>query len=67
MSAFLKIPMQFLILLIGVLVFVFYQFRPPPMIFNEVDAAALPQRSRLSTSDLKPNFRKFIRIGAWPP
>jgi len=37
MSAFLKIPMQFLILLIGVLVFVFYQFRPPPMIFNEVD------------------------------
>lgn len=39
MSAFLKIPMQFLILLIGVLVFVFYQFRPPPMIFNEVDAA----------------------------
>lgn len=39
MSAFLKIPMQFLILLLGVLVFVFYQFRPPPMIFNEVDAA----------------------------
>jgi SSS family transporter len=39
MSAFLKIPMQFLILMIGVLVFVFYQFRPPPMIFNEVDAA----------------------------
>ena len=39
MSAFLKIPMQFLILLIGVLVFVFYQFRPPPMIFNEVDVA----------------------------
>jgi Na+(H+)/acetate symporter ActP len=39
MSAFLKIPMQFLILLIGILVFVFYQFRPSPMIFNEVDAA----------------------------
>jgi len=37
MSAFLKIPMQFLILLIGILVFVFYQFRQPPMIFNEVD------------------------------
>ena len=27
MSAFLKIPMQFFILLIGVLVFVFYQFQ----------------------------------------
>lgn len=35
MSAFLKIPMQFLILLVGVLVFVFYQFQQPPMIFNE--------------------------------
>lgn len=38
MSAFLKIPMQFLILLIGVLVFAFYQFQPAPMIFNAVDA-----------------------------
>ncbi len=38
MSAFLKIPMQFLILLIGVMVFVFYQFQTPPMIFNQVEA-----------------------------
>lgn len=38
MSAFLKIPMQFLILLIGVTVFIFYQFQAPPMIFNEVEA-----------------------------
>lgn len=38
MSAFLKIPMQFMILLIGVMVFVFYQFQTPPMIFNEVQA-----------------------------
>jgi Na+(H+)/acetate symporter ActP len=38
MSAFLKIPMQFMILLIGVLVFVFYQFQMPPMIFNDVEA-----------------------------
>lgn len=35
MSAFVKIPMQFLILLVGVLVFVFYQFERPPMIFNQ--------------------------------
>ena len=34
MSAFVKIPMQVVILLIGVLVFVFYQFNPGPMIFN---------------------------------
>jgi len=31
----LKIPMQFLILFVGILVFVFYQFSPPPMLFNE--------------------------------
>lgn len=35
MSAFLKIPLQFLILFIGILVFVFYQFSQPPMVFNE--------------------------------
>lgn len=34
MSAFLKIPMQFIILLMGVLVFVFYQFTAPPVVFN---------------------------------
>ena len=29
-----KVPMQFVILLIGVLVFVFYLFTPPPIFFN---------------------------------
>ncbi|HEX8824972.1 MAG TPA: sodium:solute symporter [Archangium sp.] len=30
----LKIPMQFLILFVGILVFVFYQFTAPPLLFN---------------------------------
>ncbi|MDX5346688.1 MAG: sodium:solute symporter, partial [Hymenobacteraceae bacterium] len=34
-NGLLKIPMQFLILFIGVLVFVFYQFNQPPVFFNE--------------------------------
>ncbi|HXB58147.1 MAG TPA: hypothetical protein VNU95_01200, partial [Candidatus Acidoferrales bacterium] len=34
-NAVLKIPMQFLILLLGVMVFVFYQFEPPPFYFNQ--------------------------------
>jgi Na+/proline symporter len=38
MSAFVKIPMQVLILLIGVMVFVFYQFQKPPLIFNSAEA-----------------------------
>lgn len=34
-NAVLKIPMQFFILLLGVLVFVFYQFERQPVFFNE--------------------------------
>lgn len=34
MSAFWKIPLQVLILLIGVFVFVFYLFQPAPLLFN---------------------------------
>jgi len=34
-NAVLKIPMQFLILLLGVLLFVYYQFEPPPLFFNQ--------------------------------
>ncbi len=33
-NAVLKIPMQFFILLTGVMVFVFFQFEKPPMFFN---------------------------------
>jgi Na+/proline symporter len=35
MNGLLKIPMQFIILFIGVLVFVFYQFNQPPLFFNK--------------------------------
>jgi SSS family solute:Na+ symporter len=34
MSAYVKIPLQLLILTSGVLVFVFYLFQPPPLLFN---------------------------------
>ena len=36
-----KIPMQFFILFVGVMVFVFYQFNPTPIHFNPVARAAL--------------------------
>jgi SSS family solute:Na+ symporter len=47
-NAFLKVPMQFLILLTGVLVFVFYHFHTPPLLWNVVEmrkleAAAPPE------------------------
>ena len=34
-NALLKVPMQFFILLTGVMVFVFFQFEKPPMFFNQ--------------------------------
>lgn len=37
MNGLLKIPMQFLILLIGILVFAFYQYQKPPIFFNSYE------------------------------
>ena len=36
-NALLKIPMQFFILLLGALLFVFYQFQPAPIFYNRVE------------------------------
>ena len=39
MNGLLKVPMQFCILLIGILVFAYYQFHTPPLFFNNVEVA----------------------------
>ncbi|MGL2963413.1 sodium:solute symporter family transporter [Flavobacterium sp. RSB2_4_14] len=41
MNGFLKVPMQFFILLTGVMVFVFFQFNPVPLHFNPVNRSAI--------------------------
>ena len=41
MSAYWKIPLQALVLLVGVGLFVFYLFTPPPMVFNPVHEAEM--------------------------
>lgn len=43
MNGLVKIPMQFLILLIGVLVFTFYQYNKPPVFFNSFELNKLQQ------------------------
>ncbi|TWR29983.1 sodium:solute symporter [Mucilaginibacter pallidiroseus] len=43
MNGLLKIPMQFLILLVGVLVFSFYQFNRPPVFFNSYEVSQVKQ------------------------
>lgn len=40
-NGFIKIPMQMLVLSVGVMVFVFYQFNQPPLHFNQADRAKL--------------------------
>jgi len=41
MNGLVKIPMQFFILLIGVLVFTFYQFNEVPVFFNKVETTRI--------------------------
>lgn len=43
MNGLIKIPMQFCILLIGILVFAFYQFNRPPMFFNQYEVKKVKQ------------------------
>lgn len=52
-NGLLKIPMQFLILFIGILVYVFYLFNQPPIFHNQV----LKQRAEQTSEG--PNIRKF--------
>jgi solute:Na+ symporter, SSS family len=46
MSAFVKIPLQALVVLIGALVFVFYLFQQPPLLFNKVHAGKVEKSER---------------------
>jgi len=41
MSAYWKIPLQGLVLIVGVLVFVYYQFTPAPLLFNPTHESAV--------------------------
>jgi len=41
-----KVPMQFLILFVGVMVFVFHQFQPAPIFFNQAALAAAHRSPR---------------------
>ena len=51
MNGLIKIPMQFLILLIGILVFAFYQFHTPPVFFNKVEVESIRHSAYTSQYD----------------
>jgi SSS family solute:Na+ symporter len=52
MNGLVKIPMQFLILLIGVLVFTFYQYNKPPIFFNSFELNKLENSKYKGDLDL---------------
>ncbi len=45
-NGFFKIPMQFLILFIGVMTFVFYLYFQPPIFFNQVEVAQVHESGK---------------------
>jgi len=70
-NALLKIPMQFSILLLGALLFVFYQFQPAPVFYNRVEwqhSAAGAQASvfhALEERNATLHAAKADKIRAW--
>ena len=61
MSAFWKIPLQALVLIVGVLTFTFYLFTQPPMLFNPVHDGQVQASPRASDySALEQQFTSAI-------
>jgi SSS family transporter len=61
MSAFWKIPLQALVLIVGVLMFTFYLFIQPPMLFNPVHEAQIRSSARAADySSLEQQFDAAI-------
>ena len=57
MNGLLKVPMQFIILIIGVMVFVFYQFNIPPVFFNKVELEQVRQSEyNLNLTELETQY-----------
>ncbi len=62
-NGFLKVPMQFFILLTGVMVFVFFQFQPSPVFFNpKVIGKALETDCREEIQTLNNEFDSIYHL-----
>ena len=60
MSAYWKIPLQALVLLIGVLVFCFYLFNAPPMLFNPAHAEAVRAAQPAAYAHMDSSYRREL-------
>jgi SSS family transporter len=57
MSAYWKIPLQLLVLLIGVLVFVYYLFQAPPLLFNPAHERAVREAQPAELAALETRYQ----------
>jgi SSS family solute:Na+ symporter len=60
MSAYWKIPLQALILLIGVLVFLFYVFTPPPLLYNPAHEARVREADPAAYAAMEGRYAEAI-------
>jgi SSS family solute:Na+ symporter len=55
-NGLVKMPMQFFILLVGLMVFVFYQFHQPPIFFHTAELAAAKQTARAQLTQVESDY-----------
>ena len=60
MSAYWKIPLQALVLIVGVLIFVFYIFERPPLLFNPAHESAVRQQAPAEYEDLRAQYEQAL-------
>jgi len=60
MNGFVKVPMQFFILLTGALLFTFYQFKEQPIFFNAVQQQELLHSSKKDEAVILENQFKYL-------
>jgi SSS family transporter len=56
MSAYWKIPLQALVLLVGVLVFVFYLFQAPPLLYNPAHESTVRDAEATAYADMETRY-----------
>ena len=62
MNGLLKIPMQFFILLVGVMVFVFFQYNKSPLFFNPQGEAILQTEYAAEYQELEQNYENIFNL-----
>ncbi len=62
MSAYWKIPLQALVLLVGVMVFVYYQFQAPPLLYNPAHESAVEEVRGAEYESLRSRYGEALEL-----